>query len=62
MVFNRQSKTVQLGHNNTILRHIGLCNRKEDKIHGYLTKETHGNFTEDCLGEAEGSAATQDFS
>ena len=36
-----------------------LCNRKEDKIH---TEETNGNFTDDCLGEAEGSAATQGFS
>ena len=26
----------------------------------YFTKEPHGNFTEDCLGEAEGSAATAD--
>ena len=28
----------------------------------YFTKETNGNFTEDCLGEAEGSAGTQCFS
>ena len=28
----------------------------------YFTKETHGNITEDCLGEAKGSAATQGFS
>ena len=28
----------------------------------YFTEEPHGNFTEDCLGEAEGSAATRGFS
>ena len=27
----------------------------------YFTEEPHGNFTEDCLGEAEGSAATRGF-
>ena len=25
----------------------------------YFTEEPHGNFTKDCLGEAEGSAATR---
>ena len=25
----------------------------------YFTEELHGNFTEDCLGKAKGSAATQ---
>ena len=28
----------------------------------YFTEETYRNFTEDSLGEAEGSAATQGFS
>ena len=27
----------------------------------YFTEEPHGNFTEDCLGKAEGSAATLGF-
>ena len=27
----------------------------------YFIEEPHGNFTEDCLGEAEGSAATRGF-
>ena len=27
----------------------------------YFTEEPHGNFTEYCLGEAEGSAATRGF-
>ena len=27
----------------------------------YLTEEPHGNFTEDCLVEAEGSTATRGF-
>ena len=27
----------------------------------YFTKEPHGHFTEDCLGEAEGSTATRGF-
>ena len=27
----------------------------------YFTKEPHGNFTKDCLGKAEGSAATRGF-
>ena len=40
---------------------MGLCNRREDKFMKYFTEEPHGNFTEDCLGEAEGSAATRSF-
>ena len=62
MVFNRQSKTCQLGHKNTIYIVCDNCNRKEDKIHEIFYSESHGNFTSDCLGEASGRCAPLGFS
>ena len=61
MVFNRQRKTVNLGHKNTILRHMGLLNRKEDEIHEIFYRGVPWQFYRGLFGRSRGSAATRGF-
>ena len=42
--------------------YVTIATGKRTKFMKYFTEEPHGNFTMNCLEEAEGSAATRGFS